>query len=85
MAEPNSPNLPNPAQLAPTQSSVQQNQSDDMALIKLMLEQMQQDIAILKSKDASNHRASDNSQSQNLGSSNPVIQLGTVPTVPNCS
>ena len=58
MAEPNSPNL------APTQSSVQQNQSDDFALIKLMLEQTQQDIAILKSKDAGNHRASDNSQSQ---------------------
>ena len=55
MAEPNSPNPPNPPQPAPTQSSVQQNQADDMALIKLMLEQMQQDIAILKSKYASNN------------------------------
>ena len=50
-----------------------------MALIKLMLEQMQQDIAILKSKDASNNGAFGNSQRSN----NPVIQLGTIPTIPN--
>ena len=48
-----------------------------------MLEQMQQDIAILKSKDTSNNRASGSSQGQNLGSSNLVIQLGTTPTIPN--
>ena len=41
-----------------------------------MLQQMRQDIAILKSKDANNNGASGSSQGQNLGSSNPVIQLG---------
>ena len=58
MAESNHPNSPNLPQPTSTQSSVQQNQTDDMALIKLMLEQMQHDIAILKSKDTSNNETS---------------------------
>ena len=44
---------------------------------------MRQYIAILKSKYASNNEASSSSQGQNLESSNPVIQLGIAPTVPN--
>ena len=58
MAKSNHPNSPNIPQPTSTQSSVQQNQTDDMALIKLMLEQMQHDIVILKSKDTSNNETS---------------------------
>ena len=82
------PNPPNTSQtLAPSavvQSSVQLNQNNDYAALKLMLEQMQQEIITLRSKiDGSG--TSNTPRGQNVGSSSPVIQIGTPSIAPNAA
>ena len=70
------PNPPNPNQTpAPStagQSSIQQNQNNDYATIKLMLEQMQREMVALRNKVDGNG-TSNAPQGQNAGSSSPII------------